>query len=88
LSDEELTRKQWRDHSRAECKAAEEAIVMDAARRKKLAQLGVAVALVVLSVVAVLVVRAGAKLGSMVASPRTTFRDWPSRSRAWTSPSG
>src|ERR1700732_2017781 len=58
-SDEELTRKQRRENARAERRAAEEAAVTDAARRKRLAHLGVVVAVVVLAILAILIVTHG-----------------------------
>ncbi|HTY95927.1 MAG TPA: thioredoxin domain-containing protein, partial [Solirubrobacteraceae bacterium] len=52
--DEELTRKQRREHARSERKAIEEASAADAARRRRLTRLGVVVAVVVAAVVVIL----------------------------------
>ena len=55
-NEEDLTRKQRREQARADRKAMEEAEASDAARRKRLTQLGVVVAVVVAAVVVILVV--------------------------------
>jgi len=55
-NEEDLTRKQRREQARAERKAMEEASVAEAARRKRLTQLGVVVAVVVAAVVVILIV--------------------------------
>jgi len=54
-NEEDLTRKQRREQARADRKAMEEAEASDAARRKRLTQLGVIVAVVVAAVVVILI---------------------------------
>jgi protein-disulfide isomerase len=66
--EEDLTRKQRRDQARAERKAMEEAEVAGAARRRRLTQLGIAVAVVVAAIVVVLVATSG---GSKSGIPQT-----------------
>ncbi|HEY4894514.1 MAG TPA: thioredoxin domain-containing protein [Solirubrobacteraceae bacterium] len=59
--EEDLTRKQRREQARTQRKALEEAEAADAARRKRLSQLGIAIAVVVAAVVVVLIATGGGK---------------------------
>src|SRR5207248_11625021 len=62
--EEQLTRKQRREHARAERKALEQAAAASAARRTRLTQLGIVGAIVIAAIVAIVIAtRSGAKKG-------------------------
>ena len=65
--EEDLTRKQRRDHARAQRKAMEEAEAASAVRRRRLTQLGIVVAVVVVAVVGVLIATGGSSTAKKVA---------------------
>jgi protein-disulfide isomerase len=66
---EDLTRKQRREQARAERRAAEEAEMAQAVRRRRLAQLGIVVAIVVVAIV-IIAVAAGGSSNSHNAPPK------------------
>jgi protein-disulfide isomerase len=59
--EEDLTRKQRREHARANRKAMEEAALANAMRKTRLTQLGIVVAIVVVAVVVILIASGGGK---------------------------
>jgi protein-disulfide isomerase len=65
----DLSRKQRRDAARAQRKAAEQAAVATAARRTRLTQLGIVLAVVVVGVVAVLIATGGGEKKGIPSSP-------------------
>jgi protein-disulfide isomerase len=68
--DEDLTRKQRREHARAQRKAMEEAQVANVVRRTRLRQLGIVVAVVVVAIVVVLIATGGG--GTKKIAPHST----------------
>jgi protein-disulfide isomerase len=67
---EDLTRKQRREHARAERRAAEQAQMEQAVRRRRLAQLGIVAAIVIVAVV-IIAVAAGGSSNTHNAPPPT-----------------
>jgi len=73
-NEEDLTRKQRREQARADRKAAEEASVADAARRKRLTRLGVVVAVVVAAVVVILIATSGGSSNPPTSTSTTAIK--------------
>ena len=68
--EEQLTRKQRREHARAERKALEQAAAASAARRTRLTQLGIVGAIVVAAIVAIVVATGGGAKKGLVANKK------------------
>jgi protein-disulfide isomerase len=65
---QELTRKQRREHARAQRRASEQAALANAAKRTRFTQLGIVVAVIVIGIIAVLISSGGSSSNHSVAS--------------------
>jgi protein-disulfide isomerase len=74
-AEEDLTRKQRREQSRAQRKELEEAEAASAVRRTRLTRLGIVVAVVVVAIVVILIATGGSKSSSIPSNASATNQD-------------